>query len=75
MSIKSQAKMNERMAAANNEFAKRTNAAQAKMAGQAPKLADKNCYFNAEMTNTGEHAQDFARALTKGLDKKAFPVD
>lgn len=75
MSIRSQAKQNQRMANADDAFAKRANEAQAKLGAKDPKLANKYCYLNAEMVNNGEHAQAFARTLTKGLDKKAFPVD
>lgn len=75
MSIKSQAKQNERMANANDAFAKRVNEAQAKLGGKPAKLDNKYCYLDAQMVNNGEHAQRFARQVTKGLDKKAFPVD
>lgn len=46
----------------------------ATMAGKAPNLEGKYMNFNAEMMNTGMHAQEFGRELTAGLDKKAFPV-
>lgn len=58
----------------NDAFAKSVNAMQAKHAGVAPKMPKGMYEFNATMSNTGEHAQEFARKLTAGLDKTAFPV-
>ena len=46
----------------------------ASMGGKAPNLEGRLMNFNAEMMNTGEHAQSFGRELTAGLDKKAYPV-
>lgn len=45
----------------------------ASMAGKKPNLKPEAMKFNAYQCNDGEHAQEFARSLTKGLDK-AFPV-
>lgn len=59
---------------ANDDFTKKTQAEQAKYAGKNPSLKPGDLEFNATMTNTGEHAQEFARDLTRGLDKTAFPV-
>lgn len=59
---------------AKDAFVKKTEAAQAKYAGKAPNLKSESMEFNAYMCNNGEHAQEFARSLTKGLDKVAFPV-
>ena len=59
---------------AKDAFVKRTQAEQAKFAGKNPKLSPEAMKFNAYMCNNGEEAQKFARSLTKGLDKAAFPV-
>ncbi len=58
----------------NNEFAKRVNMEQAKYQGKPPNLKAEALEFNAYMCNDGEHAQELARDITKGLDKTAFPV-
>lgn len=58
----------------NNAFVREHEAMTASMGGKSPKLDGRLMNFNAEMMNTGEHAQDFGRSLTAGLDKKAFPV-
>ncbi len=42
--------------------------------GKDPKLDKKYMDYCAPMMNNGEHAQAFARSLTAGLDKSAFPV-
>lgn len=55
-------------------FVKKQQAELDKYAGRNPDLKAKDMDFNAEMMNTGEHAQEFARKLTAGLDKTAFPV-
>ncbi len=67
-------KMGHAQHAAADSFVKREQNAVKPFAGKDPKLAPKYENFNAEMVSTGEHAQDFARSLTAGLDKKAFPV-
>jgi hypothetical protein len=59
---------------AKNAFVKKHQAETARMAGRPPKLEGKSMEFNAYMCNNGEHAQEFARDITKGLDKVAFPV-
>lgn len=59
---------------ATDAFVKKTQAQQAKMAGQPPKLKGEAMEFNAYMCNNGEHAQELARDATKGLDKVAFPL-
>lgn len=58
----------------NDAFVKRQGEELKKMAGKAPELDGKYMIFNAEMVNNGKHAQELGRKLTKGLDKKAFPV-
>lgn len=60
---------------AKNNFVKGVQAAQDKYAGRPPKMENRLMEFNAEMSNTGAHAQEFGRKLTAGLDKVAFPVD
>lgn len=60
---------------AKNAFVKRQQAETAKMAGKSPNLKSEAMEFNAYMCNNGEHAQEFGKKLTKGLDKVAFPVD
>lgn len=55
-------------------FVKKQQAQQAKHAGTVPDLKSESLHFNAYMCNNGEHAQEFGRKLTKGLDKVAFPV-
>lgn len=59
---------------ANDMFVKRQQAATAKYAGKAPVLKAEALEFNAYQCNNGEHAQELARGITKGLDKTAFPV-
>lgn len=58
----------------NDAFAKRQNEELAKYAGKNPELYDRALKFNAHMCNNGEHAQEFAKELTVGLDPVAFPV-
>lgn len=57
-----------------NAFVKRTQGDLAKFAGKAPELRPEAQEFNAYMCNNGENAQEFARKLTQGFDKTAFPV-
>lgn len=59
---------------ANNAFVKSAQAKSAPMGGKAPNLTGEAMQFNAYQCNSGEHAQEFGRKLTVGLDKKAFPV-
>lgn len=59
---------------ATNQFVKKVQNEQGKYAGKAPDLKGESMMFNAYMCNDGEHAQEFARDITKGLDKVAFPV-
>ena len=58
----------------NNAFVKKQQAELAKYAGDAPKLEPEMMDFCSYMSNNGEHAQEVARDVTKGLDKVAFPV-
>lgn len=71
---KSRAKRLESQHSANNAFVKSQQAQVAGMAGKDANLKADCMKFNAQMMNTGEHAQSFASSLTSGLDKKAFPV-
>lgn len=59
---------------AKDAFVKKQQAELARHAGRAPSLEAKSMEFNAYMCNNGEHAQEVARDVTKGLDKVAFPV-
>jgi hypothetical protein len=59
---------------ANNAFVKKVQTEQAKWAGRAPKLMPDAMKTDAVQVNTGAHADRLARALTRDLDKKAFPV-
>lgn len=59
---------------ANNAFVKRQQMEVKSKAGHDPRLSEKSMDFCSYMSNNGEHAQEFARSLTKGLDKEAFPV-
>jgi len=61
--------------AAKNAFVKKVQAEQARHAGRSPKLEAKSMEFNAYMCNNGEHAQEFGKKLTAGMDKVAFPLD
>jgi len=67
-------KMFEKHHGSNNAFVREHEAMTATMGGKAPNLEGRLMNFNAEMMNTGEHAQEFGRNLTAGLDKKAYPV-
>lgn len=59
---------------AKDEFVKRQQAETAKYGGREPRLSEKSMHMNAYMCNNGEHAKEFGRELTAGLDKTAFPV-
>jgi hypothetical protein len=59
----------------NNEFVKKQQAMTAGMGMKTSvNLAEKYTNIDACMISDGEHAQEFARKLTSGFDKKAFPV-
>ena len=58
----------------NNAFVKREQERMKSMMGDRP-AQKAECYkFNAYMSNDGEHAEELARKVTKGIDEKAFPV-
>lgn len=59
---------------ANNAFVKKQQAELKSMGGREPNLRKEAMDFNAYQCNNGRHAQEVARDITKGLDKKAFPV-
>ncbi len=59
---------------AKNQFVKRQQAELDRHAGRAPNLKGESLEMNAYMCNNGEHAQELAVGITKGLDKVAFPV-
>jgi len=44
------------------------------MGGKEPRMDGRYMEFDACMVNNGEHAQEFAKELTKGIDHEAFPV-
>jgi hypothetical protein len=66
--------MEEAQHSSSNSFVKSHEAKLERMGGRAPRLEEKDMEFNAVMMNDGEHAQEFGRELTAGLDKTAFPV-
>ena len=59
----------------NNRFVDRRQSVLKALGGKEPRMAAKYTYYDAEMTNNGMSAKSFARTLTKGMDKKAYPVD
>lgn len=59
----------------NNSFVKRNqNALESLGMKKEVRLDEKYMQFDQCMISDGEHAQAFARDLTAGIDKKAFPV-
>lgn len=67
-------KSNEMLHDANNAFVKKHQTELLSKGIKKPMLEEKCMQFNACMTNTGEAACNFARDVTAGLDKEAFPV-
>lgn len=59
---------------AKNAFVKKQQAEMSRMGGKAPDMKEEAMEFNAYMCNNGEHAQELAREVTKGMDKVAFPL-
>ena len=59
---------------ATDQFVKKVQSQQGKYAGKSPNLRAESMEFSSYMCNNGEHAQDLAKDLTKGLDPVAFPV-
>jgi hypothetical protein len=60
---------------AKDNFVKKQQAEVKKYMGKSPMLKGEAMEFNAYMCNNGENAQSFAKKITGGLDKVAFPVD
>lgn len=58
----------------NNAFVREHESMTASMGAKAPNLEGRYMNFDSCMVSDGMHAQEFARDLTHGLDKKAFPV-
>jgi hypothetical protein len=58
----------------NNAFVRNHQAMTATMGMKEGRLEDRYMHFDSCMISDGEHAQELARDLTAGLDKKAFPV-
>lgn len=59
---------------AHNAHVKKVQAEQSRHAGREPKLQSESMHMGPYMCINGEHAQEVAREVTKGLDKVAFPV-
>jgi hypothetical protein len=59
---------------ANDEFVKRVEAEQSRHGGRIPNINPEMMDFCSYMSNNGEHAQELARDITKGMDKVAFPL-
>lgn len=57
-----------------NAFVKAEQARMKSMMGDRPAQKAEAYKFNAYMCNDGDHAKEFGRKITAGLDKKAFPV-
>lgn len=65
---------NDNSVKSKNAFVKAGEQNLKSMMGDRPKQNPKSYKFNAFMSNNGEGAMSFGEKLTKGLDKKAFPV-
>ena len=61
------------MVQTNNAFVRSEQAKMKKMMGNRPTVSREMEDFCAYMSNDGEHAKEFARDLTRGMDE-AFPV-
>lgn len=59
---------------ASNNFVKMEQNKLKSKAGHEPRMEARYSEFDACMINNGYHAQEFAKQLTAGLDKEAFPV-
>jgi hypothetical protein len=59
---------------ATNQFVKKVQNEQGKHAGRSPNLKAESMEFSSYMCNNGEHAQELAKDITKGLDPVAYPV-
>lgn len=67
-------KMKNNEVMSNNAFVKKEQENMKSMMGDRPGASPQMKKFNAYMSNNGEYAQECARKVTEGLDKKAFPV-
>ncbi len=68
-------KMQEAQHNANDAFVKKHQAMAESMGmKKSVTLEEKYMRFDSCMISDGQHAQELARTLTKGLDDKAFPV-
>lgn len=68
-------KMNQSEHSANNAFVKKHEAMAATLGMKKDvHLDSKYMQFDQCMISDGDHAQEFARKLTSGIDEKAFPV-
>lgn len=63
----------DKMVQSNDAFVKREQARMKSMMGNRPGPSKEGLKFNAYMCLDGEHAQEAARKLTKGLED-AFPL-
>ena len=61
--------------AAKDAFVKREQAATQKYAGKRPNMPGDLMEFDANMQNTGQWAQGFAKKLTADIDHVAFPIN
>jgi hypothetical protein len=59
---------------ATNAFVKKVQMEQDRHAGRIPNMKPDMLDFCSYMSNNGEHAQELAKDITKGLDPVAFPV-
>lgn len=73
-SVHGRQKRMQELHSSNNAFVKAEQMKVKKMAGSMPNEMALSHRMNADMSVTGEYAQQFGRELTKGLDKDAFPV-
>lgn len=58
----------------SNSFVKAEQNKTKHLAGHEPRMSGRYMEFDACMVNNGEHAQQFAKELTRGIDHEAFPV-
>lgn len=75
MKTKKGSGMGEKYHDLNNAFVRSEQMKLKSMAGKMPRMDERSFKMDAYMTNNGPAAQQFAKDLTKGLDKDAFPVN
>ena len=66
--------MKDNKVTSKNAFVKKEQQSMKSMMGNKPTVPAEMKKLNAFQSNSGERAEEMARRLTKGLDKKAFPV-